>query len=282
MILVDDEIEEAVKVGEIELSDFSNECLQPASYDLRVGEEGFVLSAGKVNIQTEGALEIQPGDFALVMTHERLRLPTNIVGRFGLRSAYARMGLLATAGPQVDPGFEGKLVIGLVNFSSQTVKILYLTPFCTLELERLPRHSSAPYHGPYQGQDRLTDELIKTIPEEPYPLAVMLIRQLAAASPSLKSIVEMPTLPRRVHRHPGVFEQEKEAFERLKSQLLKTHRGQYVVIHEGKAALFGRDKVELAKQAYQQFGYRPLYVGLVREEPEVVHIPTPRVPRRTT
>ncbi len=51
MILVDDEIREAIKAGEIELSDFSEECLQPASYDLRVGEEGFVLSTGKANIQ---------------------------------------------------------------------------------------------------------------------------------------------------------------------------------------------------------------------------------------
>lgn len=280
MILVDDEIREAIKAGEIELSDFSEECLQPASYDLRVGEEGFVLSTGKANIQSEGVLEIQSGDFALVITHERLRLPTNIVGRFGLRSAYARMGLLATVGPQVDPGFEGKLVIGIVNFSSQTVKMSYLTPFCTLELERLSRHSSTSYHGPYQGQNHLTDELLSTIPKEPYPLAVMLIRQLAAASPSLKSLIETPTLPRRVTRHPDVFSQEKEAFERLKPELLKTNRGQYVVIHEGKATLFGYDKMELAKQAYQRFGYRPLYIGLLREEPEAVHIPSPRVPRR--
>ena len=81
-----------------------------------------MLSAGRViNIQNEGVLEIQPGDFGLVMTQEKLRLPTNMLGRFGLRSAYARMGLLATADPQVDPGFEGNLVIGIVNFSSQSI-----------------------------------------------------------------------------------------------------------------------------------------------------------------
>ena len=37
MILVDEDIKKAVKSGEIELSDFSEKCLQPASYDLRVG-----------------------------------------------------------------------------------------------------------------------------------------------------------------------------------------------------------------------------------------------------
>ena len=227
-------------------------------------------------------LEIQPGDFGLVMTHKKLRLPTNMLGRFGLRSAYARMGLLATAGPQVDPGFEGKLVIGIVNFSSQSIKLWYLTPFCSLELERLQRSASAPYHGPYQMQEHLTDEIISRIPKEPFPLAVMLIRQLAAISPSL-GLAEAPILPRReLSKGLIIFQREKRAFERLKPGLLKTHRGQYVVIREEKAALFGHDKTELAKQAYEKFGYGPLYIGLVEEEPEVAHFPTPRVPRRMT
>jgi len=253
MILVDEEIEKAVGTGQITLSDFSKECLQPASYDLRVGEEGFLLSAGRViDIQTEGPLEIQPGDFSLIMTHEKLRLPTNIVGRFGLRSFYARKGLLATAGPQVDPGFEGKLVIGIVNFSSETIKMPYLAPFCTLELDRLRKHSSTPYQGPYQGQEHLTDDIIETLPKEPFPLAVMLIRQLAAASPSLRHLEEatLPLrLPLRLPRELGIFEQEKEAFKRLKPGLLESHRGQYVVVRGGKAVLFGPDKTELARQA---------------------------------
>lgn len=282
MILVDEEIKEAVNNGEIELSDFSEECLQPASYDLRVGEEGFTLSAGRViNIQNEGVLEIHPGDFALVMTRERLRLPANMLGRFGLRSAYARMGLLATAGPQVDPGFEGKLVIGVVNFSSQSIELQYLVPFCTLELQRLSSSASAPYRGPYQGQEHLTDEIISKIPKEPFPLAVMLIRQLAAISPSL-GLAEAPTSPRReLPKGLAIFQREKRAFERLKPELLKTHRGQYVVIRGEKAVMFGRNKTKLAEQAYEKFGYGPLYIGLVEEEPEVAHFPTPKVSRKT-
>lgn len=282
MILVDEEIKEAIKSGEIDLSDFSEECLQPASYDLRVGDEGFTLSMGKViDIQIEGKLNVQPGDFALVMTHERLRLPTNMLGRFGLRSVYARRGLLATAGPQIDPGFEGKLVIGIVNFTSRSIMLPYLMPFCSLELYRLRKHASAPYAGPYQGQEHLTDKIISKLPREPFPLAVMLIRQLVAVSPSLRAEEEAPTLYRReLQRVPAIFQREKQAFERLKPELLKTHRGQYVVIREGKLVLFGNNKTELAKQAYSQFGYGPLYIGLVEEGPEVVHMPTPRVSRR--
>lgn len=284
MILVDEEIKEAVNNGEIEeFTNFSEECLQPASYDLRVGEEGFTTSAGIViNIKNEGELKIQPGDFALVMTHEKLKLRTNMLGRFGLRSAYARRGLLATVGPQVDPGFEGKLVIGIVNFSSQLIKLPYLTPFCTLEFHRLKKSASTPYKGPYQGQEHLTNEIIDSIPKDPHPLAVMLIRQLVAMSPSLGP-EEVPILHRREPpKSPLPFQQEKRAFERIKPELMKTNRGQYVVIREEKPVLFGHKKTELAKQAYKEFGYGPLYIGLLEEEPEVVHLSTPRVPRRMT
>lgn len=279
--LVDKEIKKAVDDDELEISDFSDTCLQPASYDLRVGEEGFTLSAGRmISIQSEGVLEIHPGDFALVMMHEKLRLPANMVGRFGIRSAYARMGLLATGGPQVDPGFEGKLIIGIVNFSSQSIKLPYLAPFCTLELQRLRCSASTPYAGPYQGQEHLTDKIISGIPKEPFPLAVMLIRQLAATSPSL-GVAEVPTLPRReLSKGHIIFQREKRAFEQLKPELLKTRRGQYVVIRDQKAVMFGNNKTELAKQAYEKFGYGILYIGLVEEEPEVIHLPTPRVSRR--
>jgi len=75
------------------------------------------------------------------------------------------------------------------------------------------------------------------------------------------------------------FEEEKRAFERLKPELMKNHRGEYVVIRDGKAVLFGRNKAELARKAYEKFGYRPLYIGLVQEGPEVVHIPTPTISR---
>lgn len=284
MILVDEEIKEAVKNGEIvEFTNFSEGCLQPASYDLRVGEEGFTTSAGTIiNIKNEEELQIQPGDFALVITHEKLKLPANMLGRFGLRSAYARRGLLATVGPQIDPGFEGKLVIGIVNFSSQLIKLPYLIPFCTVEFHKLKRKALNPYNGPYQGQEHLTNEIVNSIPKDPHPLAVMLIRQLVALSPSLGP-EEAPALHRiEPPRHSLPFQREKRAFERIKPELIKKNYGQYVVIREEKPVLFGDNKIKLAQQAYKKFGYGPLYIGLLKEELEVVHLSTPRVHRRMT
>jgi hypothetical protein len=76
-----------------------------------------------------------------------------------------------------------------------------------------------------------------------------------------------------------IFQREKEAFMRLKPKLLETNKGKYVVIRNGEPVLFGDNKVELAQAAYKKFGYVPLYIGLIQEEPEVVYLHTPKIRR---
>jgi hypothetical protein len=69
------------------------------------------------------------------------------------------------------------------------------------------------------------------------------------------------------------FQRELEAFRRLLPELLKTHRDQYVAIHEGQVVGTGPDQIELADRAYAQFGYIPILVTLVTDRPRVVRIP---------
>jgi hypothetical protein len=67
---------------------------------------------------------------------------------------------------------------------------------------------------------------------------------------------------------------EFEAFQRLLPQLLETHRGEYVVIHEGLVVDSGQDDLALALRFFEQHGNVPIHVGLVSDEPEpVIRIP---------
>jgi hypothetical protein len=77
------------------------------------------------------------------------------------------------------------------------------------------------------------------------------------------------------------WQEERRAFLRLVSSLLPTHRGQYVAIHEGKVVESGPDKVAVGLRAYAKYGYIPIYVGLVTDEPaRMDRLPTPRPLRR--
>jgi hypothetical protein len=69
------------------------------------------------------------------------------------------------------------------------------------------------------------------------------------------------------------FERERRAFFRLLPELLRTHRGQYAAIHDEQVVGIGPNQIELALQQYKRFGYVPIYVGLISDEPRVSRIP---------
>lgn len=152
-MLNDNQIRQRMQDHFFSLEPFEESCLQPASYDLRVGKFAFASSLReKVDLSQRGILRIEPGEFAVVETMERLEFGNQIAAQLGLRSEYARRGLLMLSGPQVDPGFKGILIVRLINLAPIPIVVAYSTPFLTMQLFSLPQPVSHPYNGPYQGQ----------------------------------------------------------------------------------------------------------------------------------
>jgi hypothetical protein len=88
------------------------------------------------------------------------------------------------------------------------------------------------------------------------------------------------TLPAPVLPFPSEdkFRSEQRAFHKLLPELLRTHRDQYVAIHEGRVVGSGADQVEVAERAYAMFGYTPILVTLVTDRLRpVVRMRSPRV-----
>ena len=81
-----------------------------------------------------------------------MTLSAEYAGHLGLRSSFARKGLLLLAGLQVDPGFDGHLVLGLANLSPRAVHLSYEEPIATLELHHLTRAAATAYSGTYAGR----------------------------------------------------------------------------------------------------------------------------------
>jgi hypothetical protein len=77
-------------------------------------------------------------------------------------------------------------------------------------------------------------------------------------------------------------EAEYRAFLRLLPQLLATHRGQYVAIHNGQVVDSDTDEVALILRVQAKVGYVPIHVGMVSETQPVARIPhyhAPRLPK---
>jgi len=144
----DKEIKDAIKANEIIIENFDELSLQPASYDGRVGSRALLGGAEtEVNIQNTGAVAIKPGEFILLTTREKFKLGYNIAANLGLRSYYGRKGLMLLAGLQIDPGFEGHLVIGGYNAAPRKLVLDFEAPFITIEFHRLSENVERPYAG---------------------------------------------------------------------------------------------------------------------------------------
>ena len=72
---------------------------------------------------------------------------------------------------------------------------------------------------------------------------------------------------------PTKGEREHQAFLRLLPQLLSTHQGQYVAVHEGQVVDSDADDIALIQRVHARVGYVPLHVGLVSNQPWVVRVP---------
>jgi hypothetical protein len=89
----------------------------------------------------------------------------------------------------------------------------------------------------------------------------------------------METLPAPDLALPLVdkWKREQGAFRRLLPELLLSHPGEFVAIHEGRMVESGADKIEVAQRAYARFGYIPIFISrVIAGTPEPARIPSPR------
>jgi dCTP deaminase len=143
-ILVDFEIRKEIAEGKLILEPFDDALIQPNSYDVRLSDrfswhekgewsnkvidpyESESILNGLVHVVDE-SLVIQPGQFVLGATLERICLPKNIVGQLTGKSSLARLGIMVhvTAG-FIDAGFShppAQITLEIVNVGNRPVRL---------------------------------------------------------------------------------------------------------------------------------------------------------------
>lgn len=128
---------------------------------MRLGDNaGVSTSPTPIDLKRDKHLSIDPGAMAVVQTLEELYLSKRIAGRIGPKRDLLRHGIFVSAGPQIDPGFRGRLTVNLINLSPRAFVLTYEEPFLTIEFHKLSAAPDKPYAGEYQGRKDLTrDEL---------------------------------------------------------------------------------------------------------------------------
>lgn len=179
-LLGDDGIRAAVRDGLLVIEPFADECIQPASYDLRVGAKAYISGDDEVtDVANKALVIIEPGEFAVIETRERVHCSAQIAGQIGLSSTYARMGLTLLSGPQIDPGFDGVLVVRVTNLSPKRATLSYESPFLTAQFFKLARPVVKPYAGKRQGQTGIQSKDIQELSAADSPTIGGMVKSLA-------------------------------------------------------------------------------------------------------
>jgi dCTP deaminase len=179
-MLTDTEIREALVPGELAIDPFAEGCLQSASYDFRVGGQAFLSGTDEItDVSNKGLVIIEPGEFAVIATRERVSCGPQYAAQLGLDSKYARQGLVLLSGPQIDPGFDGVLIVRVTNLSPRRVTLTHEAPFLTVQFFRLNQPVAHPYRGSRQGQTGLGTNDIEELTHPDSPTLGGMVKSLS-------------------------------------------------------------------------------------------------------
>ena len=178
MVLSDVDIRRYIEQGKISVTPaLPPEQFGSCSVDFRLGSEFSVFEHSKhafIDLRDKTAIQdlmrtitippsepfiLQPGEFALAITEERLELDADVLGRLEGRSSLGRIGIIVhgTAG-LFDPGWRGKATLELSNLGRMPVALYPGMRICSFTFEQLSSPSSMPYYkkasNKYAGQER--------------------------------------------------------------------------------------------------------------------------------
>ena len=153
-VLNDDNIRKLVEKKVIKITPEPYDIqYQPASLDLRLDDTYLKFRTSSVPVidtrceqeccdsfvfTEEEPLVLQPGEFVLAQTVERVKLPRTLLGRVEGRSSVGRLGVAVhvTAG-FIDPGFDGNITLEIVNLGNIPVVLYPYQRVCQIVFEEL-------------------------------------------------------------------------------------------------------------------------------------------------
>lgn len=167
MVLSDRDIKKALQTGLLKITPTidEKEQLGSCSIDFRLGNRFRVFEHSKypyidptkkdysneitreVILKHSGeAFIMQPGDFALAVTMERIQIHPSLLGRLEGRSSMGRLGIVVHSTASVfEPGWDGQAVLELGNLGRLPVALYPGMRICAMTFEQLSSEAEVPY-----------------------------------------------------------------------------------------------------------------------------------------
>lgn len=141
--------------------------IQPDSYDLTAGKAVWKNSRGKITQpllydplaprEKQQTHSVRPGEMVFVITHEDIVMPKELCGTVYTKNSIAMAGILALNAGHVDPGYDGPIVIRLINIRSIPWVLTMGDPIFTVVFQTLN------YEAPIGRQAISANDMLKSV-----------------------------------------------------------------------------------------------------------------------
>ncbi len=105
-------------------------------------------------------LVVEPGEVVFVLSIERLELPVDMVAQLSPKRKMSQSGVLTLGGLTVDPGYSGRLLVGLLNFSSTPFVLQPQRKLIAATFYRLSAEEKKDIRGTAERLEDFPDELV--------------------------------------------------------------------------------------------------------------------------
>lgn len=157
MILSDRDIDHIIKSGQAFLvNPYNEEMLQPNSIDLTLGDELKTVNGKSIDL-SQDSYKLQPLEFILGSTSEKVHMPYNLCGHVDGKSSIGRLGVfIHISSGFIDSGFTGNITLEIFNASDEAFELYHGMSICQIVFEALSNPVMKPYgarNNHYQNSD---------------------------------------------------------------------------------------------------------------------------------
>lgn len=153
--LTDSEIEDEMRDGQL-IKNGDARQVSGACYELRLSNVYYDLSESDEPIQVAAGqnILIKPGHRVVLITHEELEVPSDMLARIVSKGSLFSVGL-SPAATNADPGFSGNLGIVTQNISDKYIVLPQLEPIAKVDFTRLAGDVNRAYQGQHGFRTRI-------------------------------------------------------------------------------------------------------------------------------
>ena len=144
-----------------------------AAYTLTLGDEVFVTSEETVDgnpksglkskLEKGDSIKIPPGQFAFLLTHETIQVPSDAISFISIKAGFKFRGLINVSGFHVDPGWNGRIVFSVYNAGPAPVQLEYGMELFLIWYANLVNDSTHIYEGNHKSRKSIELDLINNM-----------------------------------------------------------------------------------------------------------------------